>query len=1146
MQNGKARNVEATSAHIGQDIRVYAYKEIRSGDQLFLSYNECLDTDCDGLFYSYGTQEILSDYGFVEQFPQRWIFDNFPSFEEEMQTIVFELDVETIQDPYDPSKLKEELQVTWHSDFLPDLMMINVMQSHLDRLEGMRVEVENDVATLSSGHEQCAVLEYFNSLQTALQQAILWSREEKNQTPEKHQASKSCPLQESQNSSQYEPFPCLAERYDLLDMEASIAKPSEIVYNCHPHHEVIGDGYEDMFESFSQYQSIEFRYGEENDDTCLWLSGWAQTCTSFRQYHEALVHYPASFLKDLKRVAFIGGGDNMILHEILKYPTIEFVLGMELDQQVVRDSFMNLGTRPYLDDSRVEWWFGDATKSLLLLPESYFGSFDLVLIDLQTFVADGLEVVPGLSIMKTMKLLMKPDGVIAKNEDFPNRQVTDFAKYTVDLEYTDLPQICRQSITIGSNGVDFTRAKQYSHSIDNIYLKDSLSSEGRYDEWYGFRANHVETIDPGVDDSDRAPHGLMLIIEAENLEGGHAGPEEITGAVESALGHNGIEVLSVEKSSAKPDSSTADTIIMTKDGYVALRMRGAIDYVSIDVCLWNKTEKINSLKSSILSSIGGSEERATSYRFVTGGMNGYNVAPFLMNHNVGIPAQEISESKEMESHHILPWSYMLSLFKRHEESSVLVLCGSFGATCESLQATEKAQMNVVPLFTCDNVIEEDSRSLYTCEVEYMKSIRDNLVGRVRGIIVDETAVKQSAQVLSYILTSRLGQSELLDKHLVVFTSLNDVGLWRKHFLRRFLTEVAPFHPSKEVVFQIGKEKFGVFSAGNEKFYLNFVNAIREVEKQTSQAVSIVQGTSGEVRYSPDFDPPFFNNGSYDNSAAYRQWQSQRAVAFQTLLQFELDAPKSPLRINEEVLFQYSDNVWMGEWGLARITGIFGDDTYSLTESDGYEHSEVSRNSIRQLDFNYESEPRPVLQLGTRVLIGSEEEIWRQGFVVSRIESSDVYKVRVFNNDGHVVDAHISNLMPQFEATHVDKLDPLSPEILRNRLIEALSRAMGRSQSNFNPSIHQIGDGCVMVAFFDGGSAILQWGGGLHFDVNLVLDQEEDEVVDILVGYFVATTQHLLLQTRDEQPRGYGSVVNFSSDQFRVPIWWHPGNGSVAQ
>jgi len=59
---------------------------------------------------------------------------------------------------------------------------------------------------------------------------------------------------------------------------------------------------------------------------------------------------------------------------------------MELDQQVVRSSFKNLGTLPHFDRKEVQWWFSDAAKSLQMLPKEYYGTFDLVLIDLQTIV----------------------------------------------------------------------------------------------------------------------------------------------------------------------------------------------------------------------------------------------------------------------------------------------------------------------------------------------------------------------------------------------------------------------------------------------------------------------------------------------------------------------------------------------------------------------------------------------------------------------------------------------------------------------------------------------------------------------------------------------------------------------------------------
>jgi spermidine synthase len=112
-----------------------------------------------------------------------------------------------------------------------------------------------------------------------------------------------------------------------------------------------------------------------------------QICSSYRpHYHEFSSHFPARYINSVQRVVFIGGGDSMLLHEVLKYPSLELVVGLELDQVVTRKSFKYFHTQPHFDDERVEWWFGDAIKSLLLLSKEYWQSFDLVLVDLSETV----------------------------------------------------------------------------------------------------------------------------------------------------------------------------------------------------------------------------------------------------------------------------------------------------------------------------------------------------------------------------------------------------------------------------------------------------------------------------------------------------------------------------------------------------------------------------------------------------------------------------------------------------------------------------------------------------------------------------------------------------------------------------------------
>ena len=71
-RNGWYLNSESNNVHEGEDIEVTAKRYIYAGEQIYTSYNMC--EDCGGRALTYGTPEILREYGFVEQMPQNWIF----------------------------------------------------------------------------------------------------------------------------------------------------------------------------------------------------------------------------------------------------------------------------------------------------------------------------------------------------------------------------------------------------------------------------------------------------------------------------------------------------------------------------------------------------------------------------------------------------------------------------------------------------------------------------------------------------------------------------------------------------------------------------------------------------------------------------------------------------------------------------------------------------------------------------------------------------------------------------------------------------------------------------------------------------------------------------------------------------------------
>jgi hypothetical protein len=250
--------VEATSAHTGDDITVYAFRDIEAGEELYNSYNECLDTDCEGLFYTYGTIAILAYYGFVEEYPQRWIWEDVPSLEDQNPPLVLELDRVVAPDPYDPQNKTEQFQVTWHTDARPDLKIINVLSGHLKGLEKLEGFVQESTQALASDHERYTIRQLYKSLLLALQYTI-WSYYDE-----------ATDALARKKDGDHEENTTL-RHYDSLERRPAIGNPEDsFLYVCHPLLETIGLGYRSMFTIQSQYQTIEFRYGEEEDDTCLW------------------------------------------------------------------------------------------------------------------------------------------------------------------------------------------------------------------------------------------------------------------------------------------------------------------------------------------------------------------------------------------------------------------------------------------------------------------------------------------------------------------------------------------------------------------------------------------------------------------------------------------------------------------------------------------------------------------------------------------------------------------------------------------------------------------------------------------------------------------------------------------------------------
>ena len=627
-------NIVAKFVHDSQLFVLVAKRNIEQGEELFMNYRD-FDRDSD-----YHVSTLFQDFGFVEDYRQQWLLptpkkrSNIEANEIPAQ-IRFEIfktgsgddvndDIQSVMNNYGIRWIKPEQPVA-------NPIVADHLKKELSRLKEISSVVKKRGSMLTSESERETIFDYYQSLSIAYMVAIASVEEAIELSP------------------------------GIVEEEGDKFMACEDFYAIHEG----TDGWEYEEGTESSHQEIEYYYNPETRDACLFLEEYLHACVSNRpHYHEVFVHYPAYFLEKVERVLFIGGGDSMVLHEVLKYDDqLELVVGLELDQHVVRASYSLIGTQPHFDNEKVEWWFGDAAEALNVLPREYYGTFDLVVVDILSEVAESLEVTDEVTIMEAAMMLMKPTGIIVKNEDegyVPgSTDSTTFTDYTVDIMYYDVPVYCLQTFVMGSNSIDFSTANPNDHKISNFYLKDIDEFQSQFDTWY---TSGKESSDEGQNEnikdanSKESPNtsAMTMIIEAEEISVPFLeSASSIQGIIEKCAEMIGFTVMkSLQR--VLVESYTLTSIL--EEAAVSARCFPQKKYCAIDVQFWKSVDKAESMKKTILSELG-SEENSV-FRLVTTGVfgveendNNSNIGPPSKNSalNTGSPPQDGSEKSEDRS-----------------------------------------------------------------------------------------------------------------------------------------------------------------------------------------------------------------------------------------------------------------------------------------------------------------------------------------------------------------------------------------------------------------------------------------------------------------------------------------------------------------
>lgn len=182
-------------------------------------------------------------------------------------------------------------------------------------------------------------------------------------------------------------------------------------------HTVLGLEYEaKVFEKTSQFQKVEVLETPDYGTVMLIDDLIMVTDKDAFVYHEMMVHVPMAVHPNAKEVLVIGGGDGGTVTELVRYPGLERIVEVEIDQVVVeaaRKYFPQL-SKGY-DDPRVQLIINDGVKYMREAPSQ---SFDLILIDSTDPIGPG-EGLFSFEFYRDCRRVLKPDGILINQSESP-------------------------------------------------------------------------------------------------------------------------------------------------------------------------------------------------------------------------------------------------------------------------------------------------------------------------------------------------------------------------------------------------------------------------------------------------------------------------------------------------------------------------------------------------------------------------------------------------------------------------------------------------------------------------------------------------------------------------------------------------------
>jgi len=698
------------------------------------------------------------------------------------------------------------------------------------------------------------------------------------------------------------------------------------------------------------------------------------------------------------------------------------------------------------------------------------------------------------------------------------------------IHYYDVPFICSQSVVMGSN-IDFMTTKPKDHKIEYL-LPEIVAPSDPFISVQDFCRNEMmaKQCTPPSGSADKLVSqpvhqenspGIIMIIEAEELMGNIQSFMQVSKRLEESLQREGFTVVS---SWAQEKGRMG--IILTKEGYVAVRLWPEYRYCALDVHLWSSFEKHRAIQQALVASLGGKNKgrKTSSYRIVAGGMfgvstwqaNEMNHGPMYLQSQPDQTCGSTVDVAPLESmKHAMSSDSALNSFLGQSasligisQSRVVVLCGPEGDECSSTEMLKKVGniSSILNIHACpglSEIIQDDddtTNSIFACEKEFRMSFNNAASeGQADAIVIDPSAPLPMAQIMLRLLNSAKSVNKWLKKDFLILAPLQDQDSSSKlHSARINLMDVikndifdedsadsqvfvagvlltgSPLDSVKTSSNTHSLGGMAIFSKGRSNFVSSLMKVKEQWEKKTGLAATVHKISGGIPWFQDNWYPslvasPKFKH--YDMSDAQQQWKSQRSLGLQTIIQYE---------------------------------------TLKLVQPQAHELEKVA--IFNQEEFAEVLDMDPA-ELDIEALSVDEFE--------SIIENGPLEDDAGVNLSAEKIKSALAHTVVSFL------------QLLHNKMM------MCSRDNQHQVQLHgssNLGEGSMVVAFWATGNAIALWDGKTHVDINLFTIEESAEHADFFEKEFgMAAGLHRTL--RDQQPRGINRVINFSQDvNSYTPHW----------